>query len=83
MTQPTEHTRTSPPPPQRRGIDHVVFGIAAGLSVLFVLDGALDNEGFAKTGQTILGWITGHFGWFFVLTSAGFVLFAIVLALSR
>lgn len=69
--------------PPRGGIDKVVFGVAAGLALVFLLYGALDNEGFGETGGTLLGWITANFGWFFVLTSGGFLLFSAFLALSR
>lgn len=67
----------------RTGVDLVVFGVAAVLALVFVLYGALDSEGFAAVGGDILAWITGNFGWFFVLASAGFVLFAAVLAFTR
>lgn len=69
---------SSPPP-----IDWWVFGIAAAISLLFLISGALDPEGLAAETSTILGWITGSFGWLFVLSSVGFVGFALYLALTR
>lgn len=81
---PTE-TDTERPPEhlQRPRTDKAVFGIAAALALLFVAYGALDSEGFTKTGGAVLGWITGNFAWLFVLASGGFVVFAIFLAFTR
>ena len=64
-------------------IDKVVFGVAAALAVAFVAAGAIWPEDFAeKTGEA-LTWVTNNFGWLFVLTSAGFVLFSAYLAITR
>lgn len=63
--------------------DVPVFAVAAGLALAFLLYGAIDSEGFAKTGGSILGWITGNFGWFFVLSSGAFVVFSMFLAFTR
>jgi glycine betaine transporter len=68
---------------RRQGVDKVVFGTAAGLALVFLLYGALDNEGFGETGATVLGWITTNFGWFFVLTSGAFLIFSVFLAVTR
>jgi glycine betaine transporter len=68
---------------RRQGVDKVVFGTAAGLALVFLLYGALDNEGFGETGGNILGWITTNFGWFFVLTSGAFLIFSVFLAVTR
>ena len=81
---PTDTTTTvGSDPSTHKSLDKVVFGLAATLSIAFVLYGALDGDGFATTGGAILSWITGNFGWFFVLASGGFVLFAGVLAVTR
>jgi len=64
-------------------VDRIVFGIAAALSVAFVLVGAIWPEGLADKTGTVLTWITENFGWLFVLTSAGFVLFSAYLAFTR
>ncbi len=63
--------------------DRAVFGIAAALALIFLLYGAIDPKGFNKHGGSVLGWITNNFGWFFVLTSAAFVIFSMVLAFTR
>ena len=47
----------------------------------FVLVGAVWPEGVAEETGKVLAWITENFGWLFVLTSAGFVLFSAYLAL--
>jgi glycine betaine transporter len=67
----------------RQPIDTVVFGVAAALAVAFVVVGAVWNEQMAETTTDVLTWVTGNFGWLFVLTSAGFVLFSAYLAISR
>ena len=69
--------------PPRQSMDKVVFGVAAGLALVFLLYGALDSEGFGKSTGSTLGWITTNFGWFFVLTSGAFLLFSVFLAVTR
>jgi choline-glycine betaine transporter len=64
-------------------IDKTVFGVAAALSVAFVLIGVIWPEGLAEKSTSALGWVTGNFGWLFVITSAAFVLFSAYLALTR
>ncbi len=64
-------------------VDKVVFGVAAVLSMAFVLVGAIWPEGTAEKTAEVLAWVTSNFGWLFVLTSAGFVLFSAYLAFTR
>ena len=64
-------------------VDRIVFGIAAALSVAFVVVGAVWPEVVAEVTGEVLAWITENFGWLFVLTSAGFVLFSAYLAFTR
>ena len=64
-------------------VDRIVFGVAAALSVGFVLVGAIWPEELAENATKVLTWVTENFGWLFVLTSAGFVLFSAYLALTR
>lgn len=82
-TPPPLTTEQAPEPHRRSPVDKVVFGVAATLALLFLVYGAVDGEGFGETGGSILGWITTNFGWFFVLTSGGFVVFSAFLAVSR
>lgn len=69
--------------PPAAPVDKAVFGIAAALSLVFLAYGAVAGASFNKAGTTILGWITGHFNWLFVLASAFFVLFSVILACTR
>ena len=71
--------------PSSRGVplDRAVFGVAALLAVAFVVAGAVWPERVAEETSAALGWVTSSFGWLFVLTSAGFVLFSAYLAVSR
>ena len=76
------------PPPGGRdesglGVDVVVFGVAAALAVAFVLAGALWPEELGKRTSSALTWVTESFGWLFVLTSAGFLVFSAYLAATR
>jgi glycine betaine transporter len=64
-------------------VDKAVFGTAAVLSLAFVAIGAIWPEKTGEQTGEMLGWVTGNFGWLFVLTSAAFVLFSAYLALSR
>ena len=64
-------------------VDKVVFGVAAAIAVAFVAAGAVWPDGFSENTTKALTWVTDNFGWLFVLTSAGFVLFSGYLALTR
>ena len=64
-------------------MDKLVFGVAAGLALAFVLVGAIWPGWMAENTTEVLGWVTGSFGWLFVLTSAAFVVFSAFLAISR
>jgi choline/carnitine/betaine transport len=67
----------------RPTVDKAVFGIAAGISAAFLISGALNPTAMATGTGAILGWITGNFGWLFVISSAAFVIFSAYLAFSR
>jgi len=64
-------------------LDRVTFGVAAGLVLAFVLWGVLDSQGMSSGTGKALTWVTSNFGWLFVLVSAGFLVFAGYLALTR
>jgi glycine betaine transporter len=64
-------------------LDKVVFGVAAAAVLAFVLWGALAPKAMGETTTSTLGWLEKSFGWMFVLTTAGFVIFSGYLALSR
>ncbi|WP_203231194.1 BCCT family transporter [Nocardioides caldifontis] len=61
----------------------MVFGVAAAAVLAFVLWGALTPEGMGEVTTDTLTWLEKSFGWFFVLTTAAFVVFSAYLALSR
>ena len=60
----------------RAGVDPVVFFIAAGISLAFVLWGVIDVESVGKVADDVLTWIISTFGWVFVIGTAGFLVFA-------
>ncbi|MGH3673839.1 MAG: BCCT family transporter, partial [Pseudonocardiaceae bacterium] len=64
-------------------IDFVVFGIGGTLAVTFVLWGALAKDSLSRVTTTVLNWIETNFGWAFILSVTGFVLFVLSLAYSR
>ena len=65
-----------------RSLDPVVFGVAFGFVVVFCTAGAVFPEQLDQLASQALNWIITHLGWLFVLVSTGFVVFALVLALS-
>ena len=64
-------------------VDRVVFAVAASLAVAFVLWGAIAPEKMGDLTDKAMSWVTGSFGWLFILTSGAFVVFSAYLALSR
>lgn len=64
-------------------VDRVVFGVAAAAAVAFVVWGVSNKSGLKSVTGDTLTWVTDTLGWLFVLSSAAFVLFAVMLALSK
>ena len=64
----------------RKALDRTVFGVAAALAVIFLIWGAVATDNFSTSTAAALDWITSNLGWLFVLASAGFVIFPVVLA---
>ena len=64
-------------------VDRVVFAVAAALAVAFVLWGVIAPEKMGDLTSKAMSWVTGSFGWLFILTSGAFLLFSGYLALSR
>jgi glycine betaine transporter len=64
-------------------IDRAVFAVAAALAVAFVAWGVIAPDGMGDLTGKAMSWVTGSFGWLFILTSAAFLVFAGYLALSR
>ncbi|KRC57039.1 MULTISPECIES: BCCT family transporter [unclassified Nocardioides] len=69
--------------PPQGGLDPVVFGVAASISVAFVVWGLVGTSSLATASGHALDWVMTNTGWLFVLTSSGFVVFVIWLALSK
>jgi glycine betaine transporter len=70
--------------PANSGIDPTVFWIAAVLSAAFVVWGILGTESLAAVFDAVLwGFLVPNFGWVFILSSFGFLAFAVYLAFSR
>ena len=65
-------------------IDPTVFWIAAVVSAAFVAWGILATESLAAVFDAVLwSFLVPNFGWVFILSSFGFLAFAVYLALSR
>lgn len=67
----------------RSGVDLGVFLPAGGLALAFVLWGALKPASLASAASDSMEFISSNFGWFFILATNGFLVFAIYLAMSR
>ncbi|MGH3521192.1 MAG: BCCT family transporter [Haloechinothrix sp.] len=66
-----------------RGLDRVVFFIAAVVAVCFVAWGVLGTDSLGSVSTSILGWLIKNAGWAFLVAASGFVVFALWLAFSR
>ncbi|UCM87003.1 BCCT family transporter [Streptomyces marincola] len=63
--------------------DPVVFGVAAAVTLAFVLWGASSSESLADVSGDMLSSVIHNAGWAFVLAASGFVVFALWLAVSK
>jgi choline/carnitine/betaine transport len=64
--------------------DRMVFGLAAALALAVIIWGVASPGSLASVADTLLTEaVIPYGGWAFVLTASGFVIFAIVLAISR
>ena len=59
-----------------------VFYVSAILVTLFVLWGGISPSSLSRGASNALGWMINTFGWFYMLITAFFVLFIVILALS-
>jgi len=75
---PTEHA-----PRSRPRADLGVFIPAAALATAFVVWGAVAPGQLADVANEAMTFVTDNFGWFFILVTNGFLVFAIYLAQSR
>jgi len=60
-----------------------VFGVSAVLIVVFALYGGLATVSATDVFQSVQAWIVQNLGWFYVLVVAGFLIFAVGLAISH
>lgn len=72
-----------PGTPPERGLDKVVFGITALISLAFLGWGFISTESLGEASASGLAWTMSNAGWLFVLTSSAFVVFVIWLALGK
>jgi choline/carnitine/betaine transport len=68
---------------ERPTTDRVVLGASALIVLAIVLWGVLGTKSLANAADSALAWVVNSFGWFFILSASGFVLFALWLAFSR
>ncbi|NMO18723.1 BCCT family transporter [Pyxidicoccus fallax] len=61
----------------------MVFAVSVILALLIVIGGLVHPEGFASGASALLSLTTEKFGWFFLLSTFGFLLFALSLAFGR
>lgn len=65
------------------GLDKVIFGVTAAISVAFVIWGFSAPDNLSTTSTSALDWVVTSAGWLFVLMASCFVIFALWLAASR
>jgi choline/carnitine/betaine transport len=68
---------------RRFGVDKVVFGVTALITVAFVVWGFVGTASMGTVSSTALDWVIHNTGWLFVLTASMFVVFVLWLAMSR
>lgn len=61
---------------------NIVFYVSTFIISLFVLWGAISPSSLQNIARDALEWTITSFGWFYMLITAFFVLFVIVLAIS-
>jgi choline/carnitine/betaine transport len=66
-----------------RGLDKVVFGVTAAVSLAFLVWGFVSTDSLASASGDALSWVMRDTGWLFVTTASAFVVFVIWLAASR
>jgi glycine betaine transporter len=61
----------------------IVFWVSAAFALAFILWGVLAPENFGAVTQTIFDWVVSNLGWFYLLAGNFFLVFVVILALSR
>jgi choline/carnitine/betaine transport len=82
-TTPADMSEPTIEPRHESGLDRAVFVIAAVVALGVVLWGILDQASLGNRAGQAQSWVIEYTGWLFVLSTTGFVIFAIWLAASR
>ena len=61
----------------------VVFWISTVVALAFILWGVLASTSFGTVTQAIFEWVVSNLGWFYLLGGNFFLIFVVILALSR
>lgn len=64
-------------------VDPGVFYVSVGVAAAFVVWGVLGTESLSAAASAALGYVISNFGWLFVLSTFGFLVFVLFLAFSR
>lgn len=60
-----------------------VFWISIVITVIFVLWGAFAPDGLAKSSSILFDFTSNNFGWFYLISTAFFIVFCLYLAFSK
>lgn len=64
-------------------VDKTTFTVSAAIVVIVAVVGVAFTDGLAGASAAALAWVTTTFGWLYILSVSGFVLFALVLAFGQ
>ncbi|GHD13546.1 BCCT family transporter [Zhihengliuella salsuginis] len=76
-------TKRKPKPKRERGLDKVVFSVAAISALAFIIWGFVSSASLGEVANTLLAGTMSNFGWLFVVAASFFLIFVIVVAASR
>ncbi|MGP4079455.1 BCCT family transporter [Pseudalkalibacillus sp. R45] len=68
---------------EKASYNNPVFKVSAVVIAFFTIWGALSPNSLAKNAQSVLDFTSYSFGWFYLVSVAGFVAFCIFLAVSK
>lgn len=61
----------------------VVFWVSSGVAFAFILWGVIAPTSFGTVTQAVFDWVVTNLGWFYLLSGNFFLLFVVIIALSR
>ncbi|RWZ52291.1 BCCT family transporter [Halobacillus fulvus] len=67
----------------KKQLRNPVFIISASVILILVILGAANPEGFGQVSGQLFNFTTINFGWFYLISVFGFVIFLVALALSK